>query len=70
MRILVVGASGHIGGRVVPLLAARGTKSSWRACRDDRGDHRELSFRGGPDGTPMSPSPLPPTVREFEVARR
>ena len=35
-----------------------------------RGDHRELAFRGGPDGTPMSPSLLPPTVREFEVARR
>jgi uncharacterized protein YbjT (DUF2867 family) len=66
MRILVVGASGYIGGRLVPLLAAHGHDLILMSR-----DRRSLAARF-PDATVvvadlLDPSTLPPALEGIEV---
>ena len=67
MRILVVGASGYIGGRLVPLLAARGHEPLLMSR-----DARSLAARF-PQATVvvadlLEPSTLPSALERIEVA--
>ena len=67
MRILVVGASGYIGGRLVPLLAARGHELVLMSR-----DARPLAARF-PQATVVAadlldPSTLPAALERVDVA--
>jgi uncharacterized protein YbjT (DUF2867 family) len=67
MRILVIGASGYIGGRLVPLLAARGHELVLMSR-----DARSIAARF-PQATVvvadlLDPSTLPPALDRVEVA--
>jgi uncharacterized protein YbjT (DUF2867 family) len=67
MRILVVGASGYIGGRLVPLLAARGHELTLMA-RDPRPLAARFAGTRVVGADLLEPDTLPPAVAGIELA--
>ena len=67
MRIVVVGASGYIGGRLVPLLAERGHELVL-ASRDARSLAARFPGATVVDADLLDPSTLPRAVERIEVA--